>query len=510
MSAGQPRVFDGTEWSSVLENEPQFSLKQRLQRQPMMPVFNGNGQIFVSIPNFRDGKRCGETIASIFEAAQNPDQIIVGVMEQNHANDKFCIESYCEMQDKSIYSRKKVRADAYKLIAEDSKSACPRIKQIRSVAFHNLAAKGPVYARSLTRKVVGDEEFCLQVDAHTRFAKGWDDKLKHQWAAARNEFGIISTVPASIEDMEQEAAVPRQCGVQFTDTRVPAFQSDGKVESISKPLLSHAWSAGFSFSKCHLEETAPYDPFMPYVVGVEQFVRFARFWTRGYDVYTPTENIVFHDLNPQPEGHGTDEWMEIRDDRLRRKALDRARSILQLPDGDDQLNLNNLGLYGLGNRRTLKQLADFVGLDMDQGLVLPNRGCANDTWVPYDANTSPMENLFSNPNDLEPQPEFVFRMNPTFSWGDDDDDVVNQDGDPSSPRAAAARQANRNPVSIFWNAIHIVDNRLVGVVLRLRPHPKPKIQTQKRAKRWDQQEKNRARQTKRLTNNPNTIMNALR
>ena len=53
------------------------------------------------------------------------------------------------------------------------------------------------------------------------------------------------------------------------------------MENLKVPLLSHAWSAGFSFSKCHLEESAPYDPFAPYVMGIEQFSRFARFWTRG-------------------------------------------------------------------------------------------------------------------------------------------------------------------------------------------------------------------------------------
>ena len=60
------------------------------------------------------------------------------------------------------------------------------------------------------------------------------------------------------------------------------MRGDGKAENLKKPLLSHAWSAGFSFSKCHLEESAPYDPFTEYTMGVEQFSRFARFWTRGY------------------------------------------------------------------------------------------------------------------------------------------------------------------------------------------------------------------------------------
>lgn len=61
-----------------------------------------------------------------------------------------------------------------------------------------------------------------------------------------------------------------------------AARGDGKAQNLQKPLLSHAWSAGFSFSKCHLEESAPYDSFTPFVMGVEQFARYARLWTRGY------------------------------------------------------------------------------------------------------------------------------------------------------------------------------------------------------------------------------------
>jgi hypothetical protein len=53
------------------------------------------------------------------------------------------------------------------------------------------------------------------------------------------------------------------------------------VEHLKKPLLSHAWSSAFSFAKCHLEESAPYDPFSPYVSGIEQFSRYSRLWTRG-------------------------------------------------------------------------------------------------------------------------------------------------------------------------------------------------------------------------------------
>lgn len=46
---------------------------------------------------------------------------------------------------------------------------------------------------------------------------------------------------------------------------------------LEKPLLSHAWSPAFSFSKCHIEETAPYDPFTTYIMAAEAFPRFARY-----------------------------------------------------------------------------------------------------------------------------------------------------------------------------------------------------------------------------------------
>lgn len=140
--------------------------------------------------------------------------------------------------------------------------------------------------------------------------------------------------------------------------------ADGKAASLEKPLLSHAWSSAFSFSKCHIEETAPYDPFTPYVSGVEAFARYARFWTRGYDVYTPINNIVYHDYSPQADGHDSKEWFKQRRQRLRLESLARIHTMLQISGGDSSETAQaNLGVYGLGKRRTMQQLTEFVGID---------------------------------------------------------------------------------------------------------------------------------------------------
>lgn len=120
-----------------------------------------------------------------------------------------------------IYKKISIREDTLTVIAMPERSKCPRINQIRKLSVHDIAAKGPVWARSMARKILGNEEFCLQIDAHSEFVPGWDDKVKHEWAATGNEFGIISTVPPAIGDTEDENSVPRQCWVTFQEIGTP-------------------------------------------------------------------------------------------------------------------------------------------------------------------------------------------------------------------------------------------------------------------------------------------------
>jgi hypothetical protein len=85
------------------------------------------------------------------------------------------------------------------------------LSQIRKLSVHNRAAKGPTWARSMARKVLGDEAFCLQIDSHMKFVQDWDEMIKMEWAATGNEFGIISTIPAGLPDINMDVhEVPRQ------------------------------------------------------------------------------------------------------------------------------------------------------------------------------------------------------------------------------------------------------------------------------------------------------------
>lgn len=170
---------------------------------------------------FPDGERCGKTIVDLFANAEDPDNVVVGIIDQSYEEDIYCLEAYCKEMGVDIYQKRSIRKDTTKVMAKPVRKDCPRVDQIRKVAVHNVAAKGPVWARSLVRKILGNEEFCLQIDAHSEFVKDWDEKLKHEWAATGNEFGIISTVPPAIADRETETAVPRQCMLLFQEVGVP-------------------------------------------------------------------------------------------------------------------------------------------------------------------------------------------------------------------------------------------------------------------------------------------------
>lgn len=135
-------------------------------------------------------------------------------------------------------------------------------------------------------------------------------------------------------------------------------------------------------------------------------------FSRSYDTYTPTRNIVFHDSGPQANGHGNNEWFKRQRDRFRKASIQRVQSALQIQGGDlEETAQANLGIYGVGKRRTLQQFQEFANMDFKslKGNTGATQRCSGASWVPYDASISPVENLFDNPDNLDPQPEFILR-----------------------------------------------------------------------------------------------------
>jgi len=467
------RVFDGRSFQDVVIRPVPTKSTGHADEQPLIPVpptttaTPSTSTIFVSIPQFRDGKRCARTLQRLFHHASHPDRVVVGLIEQTdteHANDDpTCLQEYCALEGYKMGEHKagvahkgEKQADWDRVMEE-----CPRLGQMRSVRFHAYAAKGPVYARSFIRKVLGNEEFCMQIDAATDFAQGWDNLAVTQWMMTGNEYAVLSNVPMSDKEREKNGGdsssveVPRQCAIKIGSEGVPLFENiaDGKAIGLTQPLLSATQSSSFAFAKCHYETNVPHDPFAVQLLETEKFPRFARLWTRGYDVYTPSANIVYRDnavLHPlhHTTGHGdAGERKWPKNDNERRNAHLRMKVLLDIHHGITGAEASslaggggggaggigskisaaraNLGIYGLGRRRTLAQLLDFAGI------ALPGRdfagqrgndgsGCSDRAWVPYDASISSKANLYDGTgtaDDLDPEPIFPLRTLPDATGG---------------------------------------------------------------------------------------------
>ena len=186
------RVYDGKSFRDVDPPDPpppaQSTLRRRWRRSSssshvaaaapaVPPVFSGgdddpdhrDATIFVSVPQFRDGRRCGRTLMRLFESAKFPDRVSVGLIEQTDPDrpddDPTCLREYCALVGGGGHDRVREGGGggAGGEEEEGGRDAammrdCPRASsQIRSVRFSHLYAKGPVYARSFVRKILGNE-----------------------------------------------------------------------------------------------------------------------------------------------------------------------------------------------------------------------------------------------------------------------------------------------------------------------------------------------------------------
>ena len=344
--------------------------------------------VYAAIASFRDSI-CPDTITNMFLRAKYPDRIRVAVIQQNLPEDVDCLEKYCE--DARIAQN----------LPKDA--PCPRRGQISIKRFSSEEAKGPTWARAQDTDMLPDSaEFCLRTDSHMTFAQDWDTLQIQQWYDAQNEYAVLSTYVADSTNLNEDGSmknvngvweVPHLCSIQWENGHVRNMQAKA-ARLLKKPKLTTLWAAGLSFSRCHAERTVPYDPYTPYIFWGEEFSRTARFFTHGYDIYTPPKTLIAHDYK-HTQGDPTHfKWNGRGGPRLNRnqtiiKARDAANkriwTLLGMPGGDPSL-VSSLGKYGLGTKRSLDDLIAFTGINLRNRTVSGsgNSRCGNIDWVPWD------------------------------------------------------------------------------------------------------------------------------
>ena len=373
-----------------------------LRRAADVPV-RGDGSIFVSISSFRD-EVCPDTLDNLFATAARPDLAFVGLVQQNcdagqHAAygcktavmpedmkvhemgpDVDCLENYC------------ARPTAYG-------PACGG-GQVRVVKFNESETFGPVFGRYLGSLLWQGETYYMQVDAHTTFARGWDDMIKEDYGLAPAAKPIFSHYPPSGPQKPElprsgkhawEGAVgPCMCDASFAEyniVRLGAMQRYPIKETSPKgctvgpqqpdcrkvPRFAPYIGAGFVFASAKFVQEVPFDPYLPFVFMGEELDFSARAWTSGWDIFCPPRSIVAHAyLRPQKPkfwgalqrsiGAGTH-------NSLQQFVLPRVKHMVGYPEDADAASLKaatlvgHLDVYGLGTARPIADYAKYADFD---------------------------------------------------------------------------------------------------------------------------------------------------
>jgi len=290
-------------------------------------------RIFISIASYRDPE-LQWTIKSAIENANNPDNLYFGVVHQGVDSELFDIQT---------------------------------IKNMSLIKMHPKEAKGAGYARAKAMELYSGQEYFLQIDSHTRFAPGWDLICIDQLNRAKNISGhsrvLLSYFPApfepernggmflvknnpKIKDYPTRQRILLNKRKQWTAER---FEFDSKLKE--NPELSQTVLGGFMFSDGSIVNEIPYDPEISFFG--EEICFAMRSWTRGWDIYSPSKNIVYHFYS---RGGYSKIW---KDRNLRGMSWKEIEEISYSKQkrvlcGEEE------GVFGAGNIRTLAEYEIFT------------------------------------------------------------------------------------------------------------------------------------------------------
>jgi hypothetical protein len=232
---------------------------------------NPNDTIFVSVASYRD-RQCHETVHDLFEKASFPDRIRVGVCEQHDPADVPC-----------------------------GKGLGKWAAQVKIYYLPPEEAKGPTYARYWCATLMNNEDYFLQIDAHTRFVPSWDiygiAMIKQAVQQAGHPKVILSYYPADMKDYKKkpdDKSIPRietaslsRDGIWKWDAAI--YRPTGDKLEPGKFI-----AAGCLFTTKQWVKDVPFDPNLPFLFTGEEVLLTARSYTKGWDIYSPNRHLIFH------------------------------------------------------------------------------------------------------------------------------------------------------------------------------------------------------------------------
>ena len=295
--------------------------------------------ILVHLPAYREPELI-PTIQSALSNAAHPERIHFGICRQ------FCEEDGFDNIDE-------YRSD-------------PRFK-IHDMPY--TEAKGLATARAIINdELLTDEDFVCQLDSHHRFTKDWDKTLIGWYDNLKDE-GYNPIIGGYLpyynpfndpEDRVQEPWFSEAACFYPHNTIFIRPTAVREWKTLTKPYPARFLSGHFAFSSNQWARDVKHDRDI-FFAG-EELNLSVRSFTHGYDLFHPHEVVIWH-ATMREERAGKLVW----DDQSKRgedmwwKGNDSARArIRQLIGVED--NGINLGEYGLGKKRSLRDYEKYAGI----------------------------------------------------------------------------------------------------------------------------------------------------
>lgn len=300
-------------------------------------------KIFCSIASYRDPV-CSNTLTELYRCAEFPENVFVGICQQNKNEDSECVP-------------------------EDFQY----ISNIKFMRLPEYEAKGPTFARYLASLLWNGEEYYMQIDSHSKFTKNWDTKcinmIKEIKQANLSKKPVISSYPTTIEEYKEDDnsnTVPTMCRAYFTDRNMISLQG-AEHQAHDKYYETPYLASGFFFCESKFLQELPYDPMLDYIFIGEEIEHAIRFYTHGYNIFTPNKNIIYHEYTRADKPKiWTDQ--NYRDD----EAFEKIKMIIGLPYDESKVSSklkDSIKLYGLGKERSLEDYYKFAGIDIKNKIV---------------------------------------------------------------------------------------------------------------------------------------------
>eukprot|EP01084_Bolivina_argentea_P300688 518558_1 len=359
------------EHSFTHETEYDYELADKLY-----PDHGNNDTIFIAIASYRDPE-CVQTILNVFETSKYPDRLRFGIFQQHNITDIDCMDFY-------RYIDCNINMNINSIDLQPKRHPiCGRMWQIKIDREHFSDAKGPMYGRYRTELFYNNENYFMQIDAHSRMVPYWDNICIDMFVRTNNIRAVFTTYPKAVRfDNNWKPPVPQSNHdvVIIPQTKMLSHNFMFKHErgndspNPGKCVIAPFFAAGFSFQSGKRIIDVPSDPYLPYLFDGEEISMGIRMWTNGYDLYVPDRDIVYHIYSMKlRKGEKRHLFWELSPkEKYKKYAEFRILYLLKLFEKFKpnltkyNIDLREMEKYNLGMERDINDFWKWIGMDFDK------------------------------------------------------------------------------------------------------------------------------------------------